>query len=498
MINSIKKFNWIIIAIILAAAFLRFFLLDLRPPHHDEGIFGWFADLIEKNGYYEYDPQNYHGPITYYLLYFFQNVFGHNIWALRSLSILFDLLLIYWIFLFGRFFGQTACIVAAIAITLSPAHTYFSRGVTIDIHMAFFSILILWGVIGLYSEGTKKYLWAIVAGITGAILTKETYTITIFCFIVSWITLLFVEQVSPSPKIKKANQEWNKNDLIVLICGSIFIIILFYSGIFQKIDGIWGIFETLINWLTAANSGVGHSKPFSYWFLLFLRYEHAALVGLILAFFVIYKSPRFIRFTAVYGLYMFLVYSIITYKTPWLIVNFLWPFYFVLGYFISNLIENKAKSSAFIFIGILFTTSSIISYRLNYKNYENHKEPYVYVQTLNEVKKLTEPILKLVEMDHTKYNIAGNILRTDEWPLPWVFHDFKNVGYYASRFKPYRYDADFLFVESKRINEVEANLTDSYFTDIIQMRDSQDNTKIYFNCNTFMDLSGWTKQDFSD
>ncbi|PYJ72904.1 MAG: hypothetical protein DME72_07095, partial [Verrucomicrobia bacterium] len=51
---------WLILGF---AVFLRFFLLGIKPPHFDEGINGWFVDQMVKNGFYRYDPTNYHGPL---------------------------------------------------------------------------------------------------------------------------------------------------------------------------------------------------------------------------------------------------------------------------------------------------------------------------------------------------------------------------------------------------------------------------------------------------
>ena len=56
---------WLILGL---AAFLRFFLLGIKPPHFDEGINGWFVDQVLHNGFYRYDPTNYHGPLHFYVL----------------------------------------------------------------------------------------------------------------------------------------------------------------------------------------------------------------------------------------------------------------------------------------------------------------------------------------------------------------------------------------------------------------------------------------------
>lgn len=45
-------------AIIALAAFLRFFMLSLKPLHHDEGVNGFFLTTLFKDGIYKYDPAN--------------------------------------------------------------------------------------------------------------------------------------------------------------------------------------------------------------------------------------------------------------------------------------------------------------------------------------------------------------------------------------------------------------------------------------------------------
>ena len=55
--------------IVALAAFLRLLLLGIKPPHFDEGINGWFVDQMTKNGFYRYDPTNYHGPLHFYILF---------------------------------------------------------------------------------------------------------------------------------------------------------------------------------------------------------------------------------------------------------------------------------------------------------------------------------------------------------------------------------------------------------------------------------------------
>jgi predicted membrane-bound mannosyltransferase len=70
-------------AILLLAALLRLWGLDIKPAHFDEGINGWFVDQMRANGFYRYDPENYHGPLYFYVLFVFLTLGGRNLWALR-------------------------------------------------------------------------------------------------------------------------------------------------------------------------------------------------------------------------------------------------------------------------------------------------------------------------------------------------------------------------------------------------------------------------------
>src|SRR5205823_9442942 len=54
--NALAESEWTPWIIIGLAAFLRFLLLGMKPPHFDEGINGWFVDQMLRNGFYKYDP----------------------------------------------------------------------------------------------------------------------------------------------------------------------------------------------------------------------------------------------------------------------------------------------------------------------------------------------------------------------------------------------------------------------------------------------------------
>ena len=81
-----KDLLWLLNCLLITAVavFLRFFWLELKPLHHDEGVNGYFLTALFREGNYKYDPTNYHGPDLYYISLAFSKVFGLNTWSVRA------------------------------------------------------------------------------------------------------------------------------------------------------------------------------------------------------------------------------------------------------------------------------------------------------------------------------------------------------------------------------------------------------------------------------
>ena len=496
--EKLKKYDWQLISILLVASIFHFSLLNVRPPHHDEGVFGFFVDQIRERGFYKYDPTNYHGPLHYYIMFFFQTLFGRNIAVLRLPDALISILSVYWLTLFSTFIGRRAALISALAMALSPGFIYFGGFAFQEAFQVFYTILMLWGVLGLWQEGTKKYLWVVGIGFTLNVLTKETYIIHVGCFILAWLTLLIFEKFSPSAPFQIAKQMWTKKDLFWVIFTFVALVTFFYSGTFVNMQGLVDLFQPYTAWYKTGFKGGGHDKPFIYWATLMLRYEQIALIGFLAC--LKYLRPlsnKWIRYIAIYGIGIFLAYSLIPYKTTWCIINLLWPFYFVFGDMVSKLLETKYRRITSEITFWLLVASTIIAFKLNYIDYTNEKEPYVYVQTYNEYKKFTEPLFKLAKKDPVTYSFVGHVLNPDQWPLSWILGDFTMIGYYGKDLSPSNYDADFLVVDENRISNVESKLQGKYFTDTFRLHSAQNPSKFYFNYEKFKDIFPGRSPDFT-
>ena len=525
---------WLILGL---AVFLRFFLLGIKPPHFDEGINGWFVDQMVKNGFYRYDPTNYHGPLHFYILFLSQTLLGRNIWALRLPVVLVSIICVWLTLKFEPFVGRSVTRIAALAMAVSPGFVFYGRYSIHEVWLVLFSMLFILGLLGLWKFGTPNYLWCAGMGVAGMILTKETYIIHLGCAALAIPVLMVSNALNRLPDAKPARQTWTYVDLAMVIGTGIAVIVFFYSGTFFHWSGMKDLYRAYSAWFTTGSEGHGHEKPWYYWVVtLMVRYELPGLAGLVLCLFCQRFKNVSLRYLAIYGVGTLIAYSIVQYKTPWCIISIIWPFLFIFGaalvvspvkldmkaygalilllvallgwatwarlfynftdwwpfYVIPGvglfLVALADRAATYAVSAVLLVASLGSTIWLNYFRCTTDTEPYVYVQTYNDIFKFTEPLLKLARRDPSNYHLAGSIIRASSYPLPWILGDFSHVGYYEHDALPEKADADFLLVQEDRIAEIEGKLQDSYFTETVRLRAFQDSSKAYFRANVFKDL----------
>lgn len=494
--NALAESEWTPWLIIGLAAFLRFFLLGMKPPHFDEGINGWFVDQMVRNGFYKYDPTNYHGPLHFYVLFLSQTLFGRNLWALRLPVVLVSISCVWLTLKFEPFAGRTVSRLAALAMAVSPGFVFYGRYSIHEVWLVLFTMLFFYGLFGLWKFGTANYLWCAGMGLTGMILSKETYILHIGCAAIAAGVCYVSNHFSKLDDARPATQTWNYVDLVVVTGTGIALIVFFYSGTFFHWDGVKGLYQAYLPWFKTGSEGHGHEKPWYYWLKLSARYEWPALAGLILCLFSIRFKQMALRYLAIYGVGTVMAYSIVKYKTPWCIISIIWPFTFIFGAaaLITPLIYKRV---VYLISAILLTGSLGYCIWLNYFRCTTETEPYVYVQTYNDVYKFTDPLLQLAHSDPRAYQLVGHIIRASPYPLPWILDDFGRVGYYEKDNLPAKVDADFLLVQQDKIATVEAKLHDSYYTFPMTIRPYQDPSKAYFNAKIFKSFFPGRWPDFT-
>ncbi len=146
--------------IVVLAAFLRFYMLALKPFHHDEGVNGFFLKTLFNDGIYKYDPANYHGPTLYYISVVFAKFFGFETIPVRVSMAIFGVLMVVLVLYLRRYIGTVGTLIAALFVALSPGMVYISRYFIHEILFVFLSLAIVLSVL-LFIEKRKAGVGAI-------------------------------------------------------------------------------------------------------------------------------------------------------------------------------------------------------------------------------------------------------------------------------------------------------------------------------------------------
>jgi uncharacterized protein (TIGR03663 family) len=481
------EIDWTPWAIVALGALLRFLLLGMKPPHFDEGINGWFIDQMVKNGFYRYDPTNYHGPLHFYVLFLSQTLLGRNIWAMRLPVVFVSIVCVYLTMKFEPFVGRKISRLAALAMAVSPGFVFYGRYGIHEIWLQLFSMLFILGLIGLWRRGTLNYLWCLGMGLAGMILTKETYFIHVGCAVLAGFVTWISHRLNRVPNSRPVPQVWTYLDLLMVVAVGAAAIIFFYSGTFFNWPGLKGLYQTFATWFKTGSNGNGHEKPWFYFLNLIKSYELPVAFGLIFSLYCPFIKNISLRYLAVYSVGTLMAYSIVHYKTPWCIIAIAWPLLFVFGAALV-VVPMKYRLATAVSLGLVLWASLASSIWLNYFRCSTPTEPYVYVQTYNDIFKLTRPLLTMAKRDPTNYQLVGHLIRGSTYPLPWVLGDFTKVGYYEHGNLPDKLDGDFLLVQQDKIAEVEPKLHNSYFTEPLTLRQYQDPSKLYLSAKVFQSL----------
>jgi uncharacterized protein (TIGR03663 family) len=508
-----RRWPWPEILILLLAAALRFAALDLKPAHFDEGVNGWFADMMSHTGYYDYNPENYHGPLHMYAVFVSQKLFGRDIAALRLPAVLASLLAVWLTLRFGRFVGVNAARWAAAAMAVSPACVFYARYSIHESWLLAFLLLTAWGILELWKNGTAAGLYALLGGVVGMILTKETYFIHVGCFALAIPTLLAWQWISPSrPGMPLSARHWSAVQAQWALFLAIFAIIFFYSGTFLNWKGVAGLWNTYAAWAktgmeqsghaktaydNARLSLFGHSWEFKtyinyYWPALMWRYEWPAFIGLVACLRLLWPAPAQLRYLAIYGGGAMLAYSIIAYKTPWLLLVLLWPFFLIFGAVIDELGKKLAANTwagqAPAFLGSMCVALSMMwSTRLNFMNYDDKDEPYVYVQTSRQIHQLLDPVFTFAARDPVGEDINGLFILESYYPLPWILGDYTRIVYANDNSWPTVIASDFIAAEKSKADRVERMLAEPYYRREFRLRDAQEDCVAWFRVSKFHD-----------
>ena len=338
--------------------------------------------------------------------------------------------------------------------------SYFGGEIAIPIWMTRFTTLTILGIfiyfviwkLLVWKNGQPIYFLLASASLALLFATKETAFITIGTILISWFCawiwrILYkklTDKILPDEISKKPltwssfrNAMGNSTEflLIPIMFAAVFIYVgvLFFSSFFTYWEGVIEAFKANAIW--AETSSVDHIKNGMLAYAKWLWQIESplvilSLIGMMLAF--LKARHRFAIFTAFWAFGLFLAYTIIPYKTPWLTLSFMLPMCLISGYAINELFASgvlmRQVAAGILTAGAVYMCS-YQTYNLNFVGYDDDKLPYVYVHTQRGFLDLIKEIEHYAEKSDKKTGTAIEVVSPDYWPVPWYLRKYGEVDF---------------------------------------------------------------------
>lgn len=445
---SPRVFHVSSVAILLASALLRLLQLDLRPLHHDEGVNGLFLVRLLREGVYQYDPANYHGPVLYYCalaLARLKHLFGARldlgVAGLRLTPALFSIATTWLVLLLRRWIGDRAALFAGAFIALSPCAVYFGRDFIHESVLVFFNLALVVSVLR-YAE-SRRPLHLFLISVSAALMfaAKETAVISVAALLLAWVlSIIWIDHRKPHILRSALSSihlpPWPLLAASVLLFFLLFV--LFFSSFFSNMHGIRDALVTFRLW--QHTSTISNRHPW-YSYLTWMAVPDLAILSIGTVGFLtnLWRARgRFAVFAGFWAVGVLAVYSLLPYKTPWLALNIVVPFGIVagLGFDILFGASGKLRSSFLPRVVVALTLLLAIwtayqSLQLNWLRFDSQSHPYVYAQTPRAFLSLIDQINSSTARFGTGTSTSITVTSREYWPLPWYLRDYPRAGYYG-------------------------------------------------------------------
>lgn len=253
------------------------------------------------------------------------------------------------------------------------------------------------------------------------------------------------------------------SDYALAYAWGIALVVILFTSFFNNLRGAWDMFATYGTWVNRGHEGAGHEKAFGYWIELLWEFDTPILLmGMLGTAVALFRRDRFGLFVASWAWSQWLVYSVISYKTPWLNLNFTIPLALT-GALALREIEILLASAAFdgkrwIACGLLVAAvpAAVVTWPVpagpvlspkdpnaraswwalgwdtNFVHYDDDRYSIIYVQTVREFEGLVERVDTLLDKHGEKLGVW--VTSGDYWPMPFYLREWdKTVGYYQGK-----------------------------------------------------------------
>lgn len=430
------------IGILILSLELRLQDLEERPIHADEATGARILAQRLAGEDYHFNPQHFHGPLLSLTSQPIAQLRTESKWSALSLTtlrlgpVIAGVLLTFTPLLWRRSIGPWGALVSASLLATSPLMVYYNRMYIHESLLALFAMLACALIFRLAEHPNKRMGLLAGLGLGLMFATKETFAISVLAWLPA--VVLCIWQQHPIAKLRRYVMP-----SVLLTLAATSSAAYFYSDGFRSTQGIIDAVRTYFVYETTA----GHEKGFGYYFelLLWPKYQlgicwSEALIGLLaIASIAVtalkWQPSRAAIFLSVATAGHFIIYSCISYKTPWLMLVPWAHVCLLAGYAFndSTYLRTHASRVAVTLLllgGLTYQTKQSIHASGHLSN--DSRNPYAYVPTSKDAPKIEHWLQQLSTLPNAPTFAPIAVVGQEYWPLPWYLRSFETVGYWPT------------------------------------------------------------------
>jgi len=440
-----------------------------RPMHADEAVQAAIFRSLWWEGYYTYNPDEFHGPTLPYATV-------PPVWVaapprfaemtaadFRIVPALFGAGAVLLVWLLRDGVGRTPALIAAALLAGSPAMVYYSRYYIHETLLVFFTLAAI--AAGWRYYRTGRLAWCLTAGVSVGLMqaTKETSPIVFAAMggalLATWLWGRFVpvterHEAEPDPGSPNASRRplWH---LAFGVFTAALVWATLLSSFFTNPRGVLDGLLAYGPWLGRAGGAAPHVQPWHYYLHLLGWWRQSGgpvfSEGVVLVFAAFGMAPALVprlrlpdgahaplvRWLAFTTLFLTAAYSAIPYKTPWCVLGMLQGMILLAGIGVAaSLRAMPGLPFRFLLSLVLLAAGAHLgwqSYRASFLLPADPWNPYAYAPTLPDAERLANDVGQLALDTPAGHAAPVKVIWHDGyyWPLPWYLRRLEQVGYWT-------------------------------------------------------------------
>jgi uncharacterized protein (TIGR03663 family) len=436
----IRRAAFLLVA--LLGLILRLPQLDARPMHTDEAINSYIVGQLLAGQKYTYDAQDRHGPALAALALPLARLQGAKTFAelteaeLRRTPVAAGTATILLFGVAAEIFGFVPCVIAALLFAGAPLTVYYDRYFiheSLFVAFTFGLILSSWNACTLRSAK----LAVLAAACTALMLCCKETAVLHFAALTAAALLYWLWNL----RRKSLRDVWRPRALLTALLVFLLLCVALFTWFGTNWSAMGALNQAAPNFAARA-AGEGHAHPFWYYAHLLAGDRSGALtcalagIGLMLAVRKREASP--FALLAYYAVFVFVLYSAIPYKTPWLAMNFWLPITLFVGLAAASVwrvpvkrpvVRIVLRSACLAVAGVAAVLIAHDTRQRVFLYPADEGNPYAYAHTSEDLLGLPTELAQIAHQEGlASPRIA--VIAADPWPLPWYLRQYAQVGYW--------------------------------------------------------------------